>query len=488
MASRDTEVGSWLQYNPSRSTGGARDEASVQIPPAAGPDRNLLVTGFTRPREEGIRIDMFSSTPRIRAAALAAMALLTATTIIPAAPAAAAPADQTEAAAAAGDWIARELDAENPSFDAFGRTGARTDVIFALAAAGNNQGSSRQALAELAAGAADYVGDPVSPGAAAKVLLAVLVNRDDPVAFLPGRDIEAELRSTIRPDGSFADDPFNHSLAMLALAATTDGVPEKAVDWLMSRQCSSGEFTFMGCPGDPTSPDIDSTALALQALVAAGGDGPAALAAGFLVDTQNPDGSWPSAFGDPNANTAGVAGQALRAAGEVEAADLAADFVMSLQTNDGGIRFSAADPAADGFATLQGVLALGAPAYHELETRPYTDVAWADPFAGEIDWLGDRGITRGCDPPTNDHFCPDDPVTRGQMAAFLHRALGDALPAGTPTDFGDDDGSVFETDIEWLAATGITRGCNPPTNDRFCPDDPITRGQMATFLYRALAG
>jgi hypothetical protein len=72
------------------------------------------------------------------------------------------------------------------------------------------------------------------------------------------------------------------------------------------------------------------------------------------------------------------------------------------------------------------------------------------------------------------------------MAAFLNRALD--LPVGTPGVFVDDDGSVFESDIEALAEAGVTRGCNPPTNNRFCPDDPVTRGQMAAFLNRALAG
>ncbi|NOX23331.1 MAG: S-layer homology domain-containing protein, partial [Actinobacteria bacterium] len=43
----------------------------------------------------------------------------------------------------------------------------------------------------------------------------------------------------------------------------------------------------------------------------------------------------------------------------------------------------------------------------------------------------------------------------------------------------------FEADIAKLAAAGITQGCNPPTNDRFCPDDSVTRGQMAAFLNRA---
>ena len=50
--------------------------------------------------------------------------------------------------------------------------------------------------------------------------------------------------------------------------------------------------------------------------------------------------------------------------------------------------------------------------------------------------------------------------------------------------FTDDETSVFEADIEWLAATGVTKGCNPPANDNFCPDDPVTRGAMAAFLHR----
>ena len=106
-------------------------------------------------------------------------------------------------------------------------------------------------------------------------------------------------------------------------------------------------------------------------------------------------------------------------------------------------------------------------------------------FRLDIDWLSATDITRGCNPPTNDRFCPDNPVTRGQMAAFLHRALPD-LPVGTPLSFTDTAASSFRLDIEWLSATGITRGCNPPVNDRFCPGNAVTRGQMAAFLRRAL--
>jgi chitodextrinase len=104
----------------------------------------------------------------------------------------------------------------------------------------------------------------------------------------------------------------------------------------------------------------------------------------------------------------------------------------------------------------------------------------------EIDaaWLSGRGVTRGCNPPVNDLFCPDDNVTRGQMAAFLVRALGYSDNGGGDL-FVDDDGSIFEDAIDKLGTAGVTRGCNPPVNDLFCPDAFVSRGQMAAFLHRA---
>ena len=52
--------------------------------------------------------------------------------------------------------------------------------------------------------------------------------------------------------------------------------------------------------------------------------------------------------------------------------------------------------------------------------------------------------------------------------------------------FVDDNGSIFETDIDRLGTAGITMGCNPPSNTRYCPDNPVTRAQMAAFLRRSL--
>ncbi len=116
------------------------------------------------------------------------------------------------------------------------------------------------------------------------------------------------------------------------------------------------------------------------------------------------------------------------------------------------------------------------------ETR-FLDVPATHLFFADIEWLAAEGITLGCNPPANTNYCPDAEVTRGQMAAFLDRALD--LPNG-PDAFNDDEGSVFEANINALAAAGITKGCNPPVNDRFCPDASVTRGQMAAFLNRAL--
>lgn len=112
----------------------------------------------------------------------------------------------------------------------------------------------------------------------------------------------------------------------------------------------------------------------------------------------------------------------------------------------------------------------------------FDDVPSSHLFYAEIVWLAMQDITRGCNPPQNTLFCPGNDVSRGQMAAFLNRALD--LPPTDEDFFTDDEDSVFEDDINELAAAGITRGCNPPANDNFCPERSITRAEMATFMIR----
>jgi hypothetical protein len=157
---------------------------------------------------------------------------------------------------------------------------------------------------------------------------------------------------------------------------------------------------------------------------------------------------------------------------------------------DGAAPIDRADPAFAPPTDMRGRVRGATPAIGAWD--PGYSGAFADDdgsvFEADIEWLAAEEVTRGCNPPTNTLFCPEDPVTRGQMAAFLHRALGDVLDPGPAGSFTDDGGSVFEADIEWLAAVGVTRGCNPPSNSLFCPEDPVTRAQMAAFLHRALGG
>lgn len=109
----------------------------------------------------------------------------------------------------------------------------------------------------------------------------------------------------------------------------------------------------------------------------------------------------------------------------------------------------------------------------------FSDVT-GDTFEADIEWAHETGVTKGCNPPDNTRFCPNDRVTRGQMAAFLTRFL--RLPTTSTDYFTDDDGSTFENDINRLAAAGITKGCS---STRFCPNSSVTREQMAAFLVRA---
>ena len=98
-------------------------------------------------------------------------------------------------------------------------------------------------------------------------------------------------------------------------------------------------------------------------------------------------------------------------------------------------------------------------------------------FEDPINRIATAGITGGCDVGI---FCPNAVITREQMAAFLVRAFGYMSPGSDR--FADDEGSQFEPEINFLAEAGITTGC---AVDRFCPASPVLRDQMATFLARA---
>ena len=111
-------------------------------------------------------------------------------------------------------------------------------------------------------------------------------------------------------------------------------------------------------------------------------------------------------------------------------------------------------------------------------TRDYFGDDEASPYEDSINRIAEAGVTGGC---AANRFCPTDGVSRGQMAAFLRRAF--KLPATSRDYFTDDETSIFENDINRLAASGITAGCG---GTRFCPKPIVPREQMAAFLWRAV--
>ncbi len=101
-----------------------------------------------------------------------------------------------------------------------------------------------------------------------------------------------------------------------------------------------------------------------------------------------------------------------------------------------------------------------------------------------IETMYHSGITAGCGTQPL-RFCPEMPVTRAQMASFLYRALG-LGDAPRPAGFVDvDPRGTHAAAIDALSHAGITAGCGTGPL-RFCPEMPVTRAQMASFLHRAL--
>jgi hypothetical protein len=252
-------------------------------------------------------------------AALLTLGLLVPVGVAPAAAASEVPAE--DAFPAAAGWIERTLAADDAA-----SASDLADAILAYAAAGAGADAADAAAARLPDGVeAGFA----NAGQVAKTLLAVEALGDDPTD-VGGVDLEAELRSRIVADGPDAGrlgdstQLFWQSLAVLALSTTEAGVPDAAVDYLVDRVCDDGSVSFPGtCPGD-----VDVTALATQALAAAGEDVSSQIA--WLRDRQRADGAF-LAGPDPNANSTALAAQTLRAAGYTAEADLAADYVRSLQ-------------------------------------------------------------------------------------------------------------------------------------------------------------
>jgi len=127
-------------------------------------------------------------------------------------------------------------------------------------------------------------------------------------------------------------------------------------------------------------------------------------------------------------------------------------------------------------------------ALHPVAQR-FADVPPSYPLYGHVEFLAQAEVTGGCAAGSPlPSYCPDQPVTRRQMAVFIERTLRASnfippAPVGLFTDV--PGGSQFAGFVEALRNDNITSGC---AANEYCPEDAVTRGQMAAFVLRARCG
>ena len=110
---------------------------------------------------------------------------------------------------------------------------------------------------------------------------------------------------------------------------------------------------------------------------------------------------------------------------------------------------------------------------------PYLDVPADAQYASAVRYVTERGLMNGLG---GGLFRPQSPMTRAMFAAVLYRRAG-APETGAALRFSDvAPGAWYADAVRWAAAEGIIRGCG---DGRFGAEDPLTREQMATMLWRA---
>lgn len=111
-------------------------------------------------------------------------------------------------------------------------------------------------------------------------------------------------------------------------------------------------------------------------------------------------------------------------------------------------------------------------AFVDVNTRSY--------YFPAVLWAVDMGITQGTDAR---HFSPNQVCTRAQVITFLWREAGEPRPKTTASPFSDvSSGAYYHRAVLWAVEQGITQGVDAA---HFAPNDPCTRCQVMTFIYRS---
>lgn len=151
-------------------------------------------------------------------------------------------------------------------------------------------------------------------------------------------------------------------------------------------------------------------------------------------------------------------------------------------TGNGAVQYSV-DPNP-GPTVRSNTITIGAQTFTVFQGINFLDVPSNDPFYTDIGKLAARGVTVGCG---SGNFCPNDPVTREQMAAFIMRAKGEFSPPPPGSQRFNDvpPANPFYNFIDRMAVLNITLGCTPD-HLLYCPADPVKRDQMSAFILRGL--
>ena len=277
---------------------------------------------------------------------------------------------------AASAWLRQQQDAAGGFIGLSGEPdpGTTTDAVMALYAAQQSDPAAAAALdaamtyLEREENGAAYA--RTGPGQAAKLALAVVTRGRDPRQFA-SLDLVAAMTAPLAtpvPEGTagiYGDDLYDHALVLIALTAAGEAVPDAALEPLRISQGTDGGWAFDGSTA-PGAADSNTTALVIQALVAAGyGEDPmVGRGLAYLSTLLVPDGGFAYGPADPlvaDANSTALALQALIAAGEDPTTPEWGNAPLALarfQTPSGGLRYMAADEEPNLLATVQAIPAM----------------------------------------------------------------------------------------------------------------------------------
>lgn len=249
--------------------------------------------------------------------------------------------------------------------------GATTEVMLAAAAAGQDCSTWLSAAGN---SPLDYLATQVKQGAVmdaaglSRTVLAVLAMGQDPRNFGGKNLVQALLTAQDKDTNRFGDSLYAHAYAMLALHNAGEPVPQSAIDLLKTQSADDGAWSLFGGP-TPGLADTNTTALAMQALVAVGEPNTAHSALAYLQRMQNDDGGFPyqkpSAWGtDTDANSTAIVAQALYTLGEpmsnwaASGTDPVGALLALWDASSGGYYWQASVPFANIMASAQAVQAV----------------------------------------------------------------------------------------------------------------------------------